>query len=111
MTTENQPAARPVLRGDQYVTDDGTRIAVTRVSTDWADVVVTQPHGATWRKRQPLRDGRFRFAARRLVEPNDGPWPDGHHVITGECFACMVGVATGPESHGERCPTGRGVQS
>jgi len=33
----------------------------------------------------------------------DGPGSDGHHIITGECFACMVGVATGPESHGARC--------
>lgn len=41
------------------------------------------------------------------IEPNDGPGPDGHHVITGECFACLVGVATGPESHGNRCPLGR----
>jgi hypothetical protein len=37
-------------------------------------------------------------------EANDGPAPDGHHAVTGECFACMVGVATGPESHGDRCP-------
>ena len=36
-------------------------------------------------------------------EPNDGPGPDGHHVVTGECFACLVGVSTGPESHGDRC--------
>lgn len=40
-------------------------------------------------------------------EPNDGPGPDGNHRVTGECFACMVGVATGPESHGEGCPRGR----
>jgi hypothetical protein len=37
-------------------------------------------------------------------EPNDGPGPDGHHVVTGECFACLVGVWTSPESHGDRCP-------
>jgi hypothetical protein len=42
-------------------------------------------------------------------EPNDGPGPDGNHVITGECFACMVGVATGPESHGDGCPRARTV--
>lgn len=37
-------------------------------------------------------------------EPYDGPGQDGHHAGTGECFACMVGVSTGPESHGDRCP-------
>lgn len=42
-----------------------------------------------------------------VAEPNDGPGPDGNHSITGECFACMVGVATGPESHGDGCPFGR----
>jgi len=36
-------------------------------------------------------------------EPNDGPGPDGHHRVSGECFACLVGVATGPESHGIYC--------
>jgi hypothetical protein len=44
---------------------------------------------------------------REPAEPNDGPGPDGHHTVTGECFACLVGVATGPESHGDRCPLGR----
>lgn len=40
-------------------------------------------------------------------DPNDGPGPDGHHTVTGECFACLVGVATGPESHGDRCSSRR----
>jgi len=44
---------------------------------------------------------------RTAPEPNDGPGPDGHHTVTGECFACLVGVATGPESHGLRCRYGR----
>jgi hypothetical protein len=37
-------------------------------------------------------------------DPNDEPGADGHHLITGECFACLVDVATGPESHGDYCP-------
>jgi hypothetical protein len=41
---------------------------------------------------------------RHTREPNDEPGADGHHLITGECFACLVGVATGPESHGDYCP-------
>jgi hypothetical protein len=44
----------------------------------------------------------------RHSEPNDGPGPDGHHTVTGECFACLVGVSTGPESHGDRCSYRRG---
>lgn len=43
------------------------------------------------------------------VEANDGPGPDGRHVVTGECFACMVGVATGPESHAADCPSRGGA--
>lgn len=45
------------------------------------------------------------------VAANDGPGWDGRHISTGECFACMVGVATGPESHAEDCPERKGEAS
>lgn len=46
-------------RGYVYKTDDGARISITRVARDgsWADIIVTQPNGASWVKRQPLLDG------------------------------------------------------
>lgn len=42
-------------RGDIFK-DNGDRITVTRVSRKglWADILVEQPHGAFWTKRQPL---------------------------------------------------------
>lgn len=56
-------ASRPHPKsGETYETPDATcRIWVRRVASTgaWADVVVTQPNGASWKKRQPLRDGAF----------------------------------------------------
>ena len=53
-------------RGDVFTTTYGDRIEVLRVHSAslWADIRVTQPHGASWTKRQPLVDGKFRFAVR-----------------------------------------------
>lgn len=91
--------------------------------------VVLSAHGAAWQRlvsgwrstTLPSGDSRTSRAlwasfgsirkARRLAvlhdpsEPNDGPGPGGQHSTSGECFACMVGVATGPESHAYDCPT------
>lgn len=55
-----------MTKGDQYVLKDGTRIEVKRVASDhsWADIKVTQRSGASWSKRQPLRDGELPFEDR-----------------------------------------------
>ena len=58
-------------KGDVFTTPDGTTIEVLRAQDlrsvpglqQWADIRVTQPHGAWWTKRQPLVDGKFKFAA------------------------------------------------
>ena len=52
-------------KGDVYMTLDGDTIEVRRVHSlnEWADIKVTQPHGANWTKRQPLVDGDFKFDA------------------------------------------------
>jgi hypothetical protein len=54
------------MTGDVFVNEDNTRIVITRVARDntWADIRVVQPHGAEWRKRQPLHDGRLPFRVR-----------------------------------------------
>lgn len=56
--------------GDVFFAPDGTRITINRCARDgsWADITVTQPHGASWRKRQPLRAGRLPFDAVRVEE-------------------------------------------
>jgi plasmid maintenance system antidote protein VapI len=46
-------SAPPVKKGDRF-TAMGADVEVLRVSTSWADIKVTQPHGASWTKRQPL---------------------------------------------------------
>ena len=52
-------------KGDVFKTPYGDTIEVFRTAKDdsWADIMVTQPHGAWWTKRQPLVDGKFKFAA------------------------------------------------
>ena len=52
-------------KGDVFKTPTGDTIEVRRVQreSEWADIKVTQPHGANWTKRQPLVDGEFVFAA------------------------------------------------
>lgn len=55
---------RKMKKGDVFVTPDGDTIEVRRVSYAWADIKVTQPHGASWTKRQPVNDNsEFPFAA------------------------------------------------
>lgn len=45
----------PLRKGDRFwVVGAGAEVEVLRVSKDWADVKVSQPHGASWTKRQPL---------------------------------------------------------
>ena len=60
----------------------------------------------TWAKASDHTKAWWRMIVQAVArpEPNDGPGPDGRHVISGECFACLVGVATGPESHADDCP-------
>lgn len=58
----------PIVKGQQWLAPTmGVRFTVTRVAKDdsWADVVVVSP-SATWRKRQPLRDGWFPFGVTRI---------------------------------------------
>src|SRR3954447_9173400 len=52
-----------MTKGDQFILKDGSRVEVKRVAADhsWADVKVTQPGGASWSKRQPLRGGRLPY--------------------------------------------------
>ena len=50
-------------KGDIFVTPDGDLIEVRRCGYGWADIKVTQPHGASWTKRQPLVNGELSFKA------------------------------------------------
>ena len=61
-----------MVKGEKYWTTTGEHLVVLRVARDgaWADVQVVQRNGATWRKRQPLRDGEFPFTHRLLVPAN-----------------------------------------
>jgi hypothetical protein len=59
-------------KGDVFVTPYGDTIEVRRVSVmRWADIKVTQPHGASWTKRQPLVDGQFKFDSSPVVQPEE----------------------------------------
>ena len=58
-------------KGDVFVTPDGDRIEVRRCGYGWADIKVTQPHGANWTKRQPLVNGEFAYEARRMIDGAD----------------------------------------
>jgi hypothetical protein len=51
--TETDETERVVRKGDRF-TAMGADVEVLRVGRSWADVKVTQPHGAHWNKRQPL---------------------------------------------------------
>jgi hypothetical protein len=55
--------------GETYETIDGMRVHVRRVSRDgaWADIVVSQPSGARWTKRQPLSNGVLGVACRLVA--------------------------------------------
>lgn len=57
--------------GETFVTANGDRILVRRVARDgtWADVVVTQLHGASWNKRQPLLCGAFMVPCEKVEGP------------------------------------------
>jgi hypothetical protein len=50
-------------KGDVFTTPYGDTIEVRRVHSlnEWADIKVTQTHGATWTKRQPLVNDEFAF--------------------------------------------------
>ena len=58
-------------KGDVFVTPYGDLIQVRRCGEGWADIKVTQPHGANWTKRQPLVNGEFVFEARRVIDGAD----------------------------------------
>jgi len=55
MTETTKATAVPyqVKKGDHFLAM-GADVEVRRVSTEWADIKVTQPTGGTWTKRQPL---------------------------------------------------------
>ena len=62
--------AAPLARGQVFYAERfNTAIEVLQVAKDrsWADVIVRSDVGTSWRKRQPLRDGRFPFQVRRTA--------------------------------------------
>lgn len=63
----------PVQCGDVYITEPvevGARVQIRRVARDnsWADIRVTDLRGASWTKRQPLRDGRLPYSVRNIAD-------------------------------------------
>lgn len=70
-----------MTKGEQYVLDDGTRIEVKRVAADsaWADLSLTQTGGASWSKRQPLRDGELPYDNVRNLSVWDGDGLPGYN--------------------------------
>lgn len=69
---DEQP--RPVQNGDVFTSAEGFTIVVRRTARDlsWADIKVVQPNGATWTKRQSLRNGQLPYAAERVPAGQDG---------------------------------------